>query len=78
MTLLKLSLRTRIFITMTLLVLVASILIAAVTIYQYKEEAEEYHQDYEKKHPNHPYIVNVSRLKIDKVAKKFKDILKED
>ncbi|WP_025742845.1 sensor histidine kinase [Aquimarina pacifica] len=45
MTLLKLSLRTRIFITMTLLVLVASILIAAVTIYQYKEEAEEYHQE---------------------------------
>ncbi len=45
MTLLKLSLRTRIFITMTLLVLVASVLIAAVTIYQYKEEAEEYHQE---------------------------------
>ncbi len=45
MRLLKLSLRTRIFISMTLLVLVASILIAAVSIYQYKEEAEEYHQE---------------------------------
>ncbi|MBG6131520.1 signal transduction histidine kinase [Aquimarina sp. EL_43] len=44
MRLLKLSLRTRIFISMTILVLLASILIAAVTIYQYKEEAEEYHQ----------------------------------
>jgi hypothetical protein len=44
MKLLKLSLRTRIFISMTILVLLASILIAAVTIYQYKEEAEEYHQ----------------------------------
>lgn len=44
MKLLKLSLRTRIFISMTVLVLLASILIAAVTIYQYKEEAEEYHQ----------------------------------
>ncbi len=41
----KLSLRTRIFISMTLLVLLASILIAAVTIYQYREEAEEYHQE---------------------------------
>ncbi len=45
MRLLKLSLRTRIFISMTLLVLLASILIAAVTIYQYKEDAEEYHQE---------------------------------
>ncbi len=41
----KLSLRTRIFISMTVLILLASILIAAVTIYQYKEEAEEYHQE---------------------------------
>ncbi|WP_103068914.1 sensor histidine kinase [Aquimarina sediminis] len=45
MKLTKLSLRTRIFISMTVLVLIASILIAAVTIYQYKEEAEEYHQE---------------------------------
>lgn len=41
----KLSLRTRIFFSMTLLVLIASILIAAVSIFQYKEEAEEYHQE---------------------------------
>ena len=39
-------------------------------------EAEEYHQDYEEKHPNNSYIVNVSKPKIDKVAKKFKDRLK--
>ncbi|AXT61702.1 sensor histidine kinase [Aquimarina sp. AD10] len=45
MKLLQLSLRTRIFISMTLLIFLASILIAAVTIYQYKEEAEEYHQE---------------------------------
>ncbi len=45
MKLLQLSLRTRIFISMTVLVLLASILIAAVSIYQYKEEAEEYHQE---------------------------------
>jgi len=41
----KFSLRTRIFISMTLLVFIASILIMAVTIYQYKEDAEKYHQE---------------------------------
>ncbi len=45
MKLLRLSLRTRIFISMTLLIFLASILIAAVTVYQYKEEAEEYHRE---------------------------------
>lgn len=40
-------------------------------------EAEDYHQDYEKKNPNDRYIVNVSKPKIDKVAKTFKDILKQ-
>ena len=41
----RLSLRIRIFIAMILLVLIASILIAAVTIYQYNEEAQSYHKD---------------------------------
>ncbi|MFC5194107.1 ATP-binding protein [Bizionia hallyeonensis] len=45
MKLARLSLRLRIFIAMILLVLLASILIAGVTIYQYNEEAREYHQD---------------------------------
>ncbi len=40
-------------------------------------DAEEYHQDYEVKNPNNPYILAVSRPKINKVAKKFKAILKE-
>ena len=39
----KLSLRTRIFIAMIFLVLLASVLIAAVTIYQYNEQEEDYH-----------------------------------
>jgi len=39
-------------------------------------KAEEYHQDYEEKNPNNSYIVNVSKPKIDKVAKTFKDLLK--
>ncbi|WP_027126122.1 sensor histidine kinase [Gelidibacter mesophilus] len=41
----RLSLRVRIFFAMILLVLIASILIAAVTIYQYNEEAQDYHRD---------------------------------
>lgn len=45
MKLLKLSLRTRIFISMILLVLGASILIFGVTVYQYKQEAENYHAE---------------------------------
>ena len=39
----KFSLRTRIFIAMIFLVIIASVLIAAVTIYQYKEQANDYH-----------------------------------
>ncbi len=41
----RLSLRARIFVAMILLVLLASILIAAVTIYQYNEEARDYHRE---------------------------------
>jgi signal transduction histidine kinase len=41
----KLSLRLRLFLAMILLVLLASVLIAAVTIYQYNEEARDYHND---------------------------------
>ena len=41
----KLSLRVRIFFAMILLVIIASILIAAVTIYQYNEEARDYHRE---------------------------------
>lgn len=45
MKLLRFSLRTRIFLSMILLVLLASILIAGITIFHYKEEAKEYHRD---------------------------------
>lgn len=38
------SLRTRIFVAMISLTLVASMLIAGVTIYQYQEQSNEYHQ----------------------------------
>lgn len=39
----KLSLRSRIFISMILLVLIASVLIAGVTIYQSREQSKDYH-----------------------------------
>lgn len=39
------SLRFRIFLSMLLLVVLASILIAVVTVFQYREEAEDYHRD---------------------------------
>lgn len=41
----RFSLRVRIFLSMILLVLIASVLIAAVTIYQYNQEAQAYHRD---------------------------------
>ena len=40
----KLSLRARIFTAMISLVLIASILIAGVTIYQYREQSNQYHE----------------------------------
>ena len=41
----KPSLRTRIFLSMILLVLMASVLITGVAIYQYKEETKDYHTE---------------------------------
>lgn len=41
----QLSLRVRIFLSMLFLTLIASILIALVSIYQFRKEAKEYHQD---------------------------------
>ncbi|MCH4552032.1 sensor histidine kinase [Aestuariibaculum lutulentum] len=41
----KLSLRTRIFLAMIMLVFLASVLISAVAIYQYKEQSEAYHNE---------------------------------
>lgn len=38
--------------------------------------AENYHQDYEKNHPNHPYIINVSKPRIHKFTSRFPDLVK--
>ena len=40
--------------------------------------AEDYHQDYEKRHPNHPYIKNVSIPRLNRFKAKMPEVLKED
>ncbi|HZJ20645.1 MAG TPA: peptide-methionine (S)-S-oxide reductase, partial [Pricia sp.] len=41
-------------------------------------EAEDYHQDYEKKHPNNSYITNVSIPRLNRFKANFSEYLKED
>ena len=38
--------------------------------------AEDYHQDYYEKHPDHPYIQAIAKPKVQKFEKRFKDKLK--
>ncbi len=40
-------------------------------------DAEDYHQDYERKHPNNPYITNVSIPRLNRFKKNFPNYLKE-
>lgn len=40
-------------------------------------KAEEYHQDYEKLHPENPYIQNVSIPRLNRFKKKFPQLLKK-
>jgi peptide-methionine (S)-S-oxide reductase len=40
--------------------------------------AEDYHQDYEKRHPNHPYIQNVSIPRLNRFKSKFPKALLKD
>ncbi|MFD1096701.1 peptide-methionine (S)-S-oxide reductase MsrA [Salegentibacter chungangensis] len=41
-------------------------------------KAEDYHQNYEKNHPNNPYIRNVSIPRLNKFKRKFPELLKEE
>ena len=41
-------------------------------------DAEDYHQDYEKNHPNNSYITNVSIPRLNRFKANFKDYLKKD
>lgn len=40
--------------------------------------AEDYHQDYEKKHPNNSYITNISVPRLNRFKANFGDYLKEE
>lgn len=40
--------------------------------------AEEYHQNYEKLHPDHPYIRSVSMPRLKRFQEKFPELLKEN
>ncbi len=40
-------------------------------------EAETYHRDYARQHPNQPYIAGVSTPKVRKLAKYFPEKLKK-
>ncbi|HET8838520.1 MAG TPA: peptide-methionine (S)-S-oxide reductase MsrA [Flavobacteriaceae bacterium] len=51
---------------------------AEVLPFQKFWRAEEYHQDYEKKNPNNPYIQNVSVPRLNKFKEKFPELLKEN
>ncbi|UWX55911.1 peptide-methionine (S)-S-oxide reductase MsrA [Maribacter litopenaei] len=48
-----------------------------VTAFTKFYEAEDYHQDYEKKHPNNSYIRNVSIPRLNRFKANFGDYLKE-
>lgn len=39
---------------------------------------EDYHQDYEKKHPDHPYIKAVSVPRLNRFKRDFPDLLKKE
>ena len=49
-----------------------------VTAFTKFYDAEEYHQDYERKHPNNSYITNVSVPRLNRFKANFGDYIKED
>ncbi|KAA3621294.1 MAG: peptide-methionine (S)-S-oxide reductase [Flavobacterium sp.] len=51
---------------------------AQVLPFQKFWKGEEYHQDYEKRNPNHPYIQNVSVPRLERFQKKFPNLIKEN
>ena len=53
-------------------------IVTEISAYTAFYPAEAYHQDYEKHHPFQPYILQVSKPKIERVRAKFRDLLKEE
>lgn len=52
----------------------------AAEIYPFQKfwEGEAYHQNYERLHPNHPYIQRISIPRLNRFKKKFPHLIKED
>ncbi|MCF4102419.1 peptide-methionine (S)-S-oxide reductase MsrA [Gillisia sp. M10.2A] len=50
---------------------------AEIVPFQKFWKAEDYHQNYERMHPENPYIQNVSIPRLNKFKKKFPELLKE-
>lgn len=52
----------------------------AAEVYPFQKfwKAENYHQNYERLHPNNPYVRNVSIPRLNKFKKKFPELLKEN
>ena len=55
----------------------SSKIVTEVTPFTTFYKAEDYHQDYEKKHPNNPYIKNVSVPRLNRFKNKFPELLKK-
>lgn len=53
-------------------------IVTEVTPFTKFYDAEDYHQDYERKHPNNPYIQGVSIPRLKRFQKKFPELLKTD
>ena len=53
-------------------------IVTEVTAFEKFYEAEDYHQDYERKNPNNAYIRNVSIPRLNRFKNNFKDFLKKD
>ncbi|ADY27885.1 peptide-methionine (S)-S-oxide reductase MsrA [Cellulophaga lytica] len=56
----------------------SSKIVTEITPFTTFYKAEGYHQDYEKKHPNNPYIKNVSIPRLNRFKSKFPELLKKD
>lgn len=52
-------------------------IVTEITPFTKFHRAEEYHQDYERKHPDNPYIRNVSIPRLNRFKQNFGDYLKE-
>lgn len=56
----------------------SSKIVTEITPFRKFHEAEAYHQDYERNHPNDPYIRNVSIPRIEKFKANFPELLKKN